>query len=90
VLLSIAGQAVPMSELFEQLSDFDGLVHQIRRRVPNTLSLDELENHNRVRVLVENGLCASFYLPHTGVRVVRHRRAFHDGEGSRERGGSEV
>jgi hypothetical protein len=56
---------MPTSELLERLHDFDGLVlHQMRRKVPNTLVLDGLEDHNRVRVLVQNGLFASFYLPH--------------------------
>jgi hypothetical protein len=56
---------LPASDFFERLSEFDSLVlHQMRHRVPNTLSLDGLENHNRVRVLIENGLFASFYLPH--------------------------
>src|SRR5262249_48617483 len=56
---------MPTREFLERLSEFDGLVlHQMRREVPNTLLLDGLDDHNRVRVLVENGLFASFYLPH--------------------------
>jgi hypothetical protein len=53
------------SQFLERFSDFDGLVlHQMRRRVPNTLLFEGLEEHNRVRVLIQNGLFASFYLPH--------------------------
>src|SRR5262249_47003032 len=58
---------LPMStsQFLERPSDFGGLfLHQMRRKVPDTLVLDGLEDHNRVRILVQNGLFASFYLPH--------------------------
>jgi hypothetical protein len=53
------------SEFLTRLSEFDGLVlHQMSRKVPNTLTLEGLDDRNRTRVLVQNGLAASFYLPH--------------------------
>jgi hypothetical protein len=56
---------LPTSEFLTRLSDFDGLVlHQMRRKVPNTLTIDGLSERNRARILVQNGLAASFYLPH--------------------------
>jgi hypothetical protein len=56
---------LPTSEFLTRLSDFDGLVlHQMRRRVPNTLTIEGLDERNRTRILVRNGLAASFYLPH--------------------------
>jgi hypothetical protein len=56
---------LPTSEFLTRLSDFDGLVvHQMRRKVPNTLTIEGLDERNRTRILVQNGLAASFYLPH--------------------------
>jgi hypothetical protein len=56
---------MPTTEFLTRLSDFDGLVlHQMRRKVPNTLTIEGLDERNRARILVQNGLAASFYLPH--------------------------
>ena len=56
---------MPTSEFLTRLSDFDGLVlYQMRRKVPNTLTIEGLDERNRTRILVQNGLVASFYLPH--------------------------
>lgn len=55
---------MPTSRFFERLDDFDGLdLFQMRRSVPDTLVLEALEDHDRVRILVQNGLYASFSLP---------------------------
>ena len=56
---------LPTSEFLTRLSDFDGLaLYQMRRKVPNTLTAEGLDERSRVRVLIQNGLAASFYLPH--------------------------
>jgi hypothetical protein len=56
---------LPTNEFLTRLSDFDGLtLYQMKRKVPNTLLTERLDERNRVRVLVQNGLFASFYLPH--------------------------
>jgi len=56
---------LPTSEFLKRLTHFDGLsLHQMRRKVPDTLTTEGLDERNRVRVLVHNGLFASFYLPH--------------------------
>jgi hypothetical protein len=56
---------LPTSEFLTRLSDFDGLVmQQMRRKVPNTLTIEGLDERNRTRILIQNGLAASFYLPH--------------------------
>jgi hypothetical protein len=56
---------LPTNEFLKRLSDLDGLVlHQMRRKVPNTLTVEGLDERNRTRVLVQNGLAASFYLPY--------------------------
>ena len=56
---------LPTGEFLERLAEFDGLVlHQMQRRVPNSLVLHDLPDRDRTRILVQNGLVASFYLPH--------------------------
>jgi hypothetical protein len=58
---------MPTSEFLTRLDEFDGLVaHQMRREVPDTLLSERLDQRNRTRVLVENGLASTFYLPHAG------------------------
>jgi hypothetical protein len=52
-------------EFLARLPDFDGLfLHQMKHKVPNTLITERLDERNRTRVLIQNGLAASFYLPH--------------------------
>jgi hypothetical protein len=56
---------LPTSEFLTRLADFDGLLlHQMRRKVSDTLTIEGLDERNRTRILVQNGLVASFYLPH--------------------------
>ena len=56
---------LPTSVFLARLADFDGVVaYQMKRWIPNTLTLEGLEGRSRDRVLVQNGLAESFYLPH--------------------------
>ena len=56
---------MPTHELLARVSEFDGIaLHQMRHRVPSTLVSERLDDENRVRILVQNGLVATFYLPH--------------------------
>lgn len=56
---------LPTSEFLARVAEFDGLsLYQMRRRVPNTLTIEGLSERSRTRVLIQNGLAASFYLPH--------------------------
>ncbi len=58
---------MPTSEFLARLGEFDGVsAHQMRRKVPDTLTIEGLDDRNRVRILIQNGLVASFYLPHAG------------------------
>lgn len=56
---------MPTESFCECLSEFDGLVvHQMRYKVPNTLMVERLDEQNRIQILIQNGLAATFYLPH--------------------------
>lgn len=56
---------LPTREFLARVDEFDGLTAlQMRRRVPDTLAMEHLDDRNRTRILVQNGLAAWFYLPH--------------------------